>query len=157
MSKENKSNISKILNGKCWRRKWQLTSVLSGKSYGWKSLTVYSPCVCKKCQHNLVTNKQQNDSNLTEKWSNCGCALKAEPTKIADGYREKGCKAWVTKRQGVSLYSMSWETLKEELMLGGRVMMILVIAVLSMKDSVTNMNMPCTELCMSEKQAKDLG
>jgi len=51
----------------------------------------------------------------------------------------------VTKRQGVSAYYMSWESLKEELMRGGRVMMISVIAMLRMKDSVTKMNMPCTE------------
>ena len=32
-----------------WRRKWQPTLVfLPGKSYGWRSLTGYSPWVCKE-------------------------------------------------------------------------------------------------------------
>ena len=42
---------------------------------------------------NDVNFDQEDDSTGTEKWSNCGYVLKAEPTEFADTYRGKGFKA----------------------------------------------------------------
>ena len=47
--------VRKIL----YSKKWQPTPVfLSGKSHGQRSLVGYSPWVCKRVRHNLVTKQQ---------------------------------------------------------------------------------------------------
>ena len=46
-----------------WRRKWQpMTVFLPGKSHGQRSLSGYSPWVCKRVRHDLETKKQQQST-----------------------------------------------------------------------------------------------
>ena len=48
-----------------WRRKWQPTPFLPGKSHGQRSLAGYSPWGLKRIRHDLMTKHNTIDSSVT--------------------------------------------------------------------------------------------